>query len=126
MRGLLQLLFVGSLFLTACGGPTKLHWSDDAGRSYTEVTGSQEHCGWESVSFLYVGGTRYVRDPEEVLERSSTTMPYLSSTELPDDAIFTGYTEGQRELWSVAGIDAVFVVEGTNIERWPQIEAGCA
>ena len=124
----LRLLPLSLTLLLACwGGARETRWENGAGETLLEVTGSQEHCGWESVSFLYYGERRYIADPEGAVVPSLRTGSYRASTELPDGAEPTGFREGERELWTVPGdFDAVYVVDEDGAARWPEMTGGCA
>lgn len=65
----------------------------------------------------------YVRDPAgEFLVQGWLTAPYDGDSTLPDDAVYTGWTNGNIELWiNDAELDAaVYVVRDDTVERWPR------
>jgi hypothetical protein len=91
-----------------------------------------EHCGWQSATFLTLGwplGTRpqtaagarqYVRDPRHVL---GSRLPALElDATLPADASPTGYAYGAVWLYLAPSDQdqAVYMVLGDNVERWPR------
>ncbi len=90
------------------------------------------HCGWQSATFLTIGwplGTRpqtsvgarqYIRDPRHVL---GSRLPALRlDATLPADARPTGYFEGPVQLYLAPSDQdqAVYLVLGQNVERWPR------
>jgi hypothetical protein len=65
----------------------------------------------------------YVRDPAgEPLAQGWVTAPYQAKAALPEDAAYTGWTNGNIELWvSPSAFDrAIYVKRGVVIERWPR------
>jgi hypothetical protein len=65
----------------------------------------------------------YVRDPaSEFLREGWVTAPYKARVTLPDDAAYTGWTNGNIDIW--VGPDelarAVYVKRGDVVERWPR------
>jgi hypothetical protein len=97
-----------------------------------------EHCGWESAVLLYLSwplGTpaksaddarQYVRDPEGILA-VDTVMPVDPDARRPAEARDTGYRLGEFALW--VGDDArtaVYVVRGSEVERWPRAKHAIA
>ena len=130
---------VTALVLAGCGGESaEGTWRDERGRTLLSYAGD-EHCDWESVTFLdsrvdLDGGSsgngpqQFVRDPEGELERSYLGA-YDGDAVLPQDAIDTGFRLDSVELWiDDTGPDAVYVVDGDSVERWPRAksEIGCA
>lgn len=104
-----------------------------------------EHCDWTSVVFLAMAwplGTTYragvdaepwrefVRDAEGVLSRPELHRRLELDAELPEDAVATGYENGDVELW--LGPDRadefVYLVSENGTERWPRAQEpiGCA
>ena len=84
----------------------------------TSFQGS-DHCGWESVTFLSVDGSSYVADPNGVLGDVDFAVPFDGDTELPADAIDTGYHRGSRQLWLSSDRAVAFVVDGDRVQAWP-------
>lgn len=117
-------------------------WTDAAGSRVpvTTVTSwsGPEHCGWQDITFLEVGsdparfggGDEYVRDVDGELAdllRGS----YLARTQLPAEAVDTGWTNDGRRLWLVPGKTAAYLVsvrDAADVERWPasRTPIGCA
>jgi len=92
-----------------------------------------EHCGWQSVVFLFVGwplGTvsqtsaevrEFVRDPNGVFDQR--LRPLVRHAVLPADAADTGYRTGGLELWlSPSNPDAAYLRSGSDVERWPRAD----
>lgn len=142
---LISLSALAAFILAGCGGssPTAVGtWHDEQGRTVESFAGP-EHCDWQSATFLYAEvdldepGTnaerqQFLRDPEGVFS-SELVVPYDGSARLPDDAVDTGLRLESIELWAqpaddAPGPDAVYVVEGDSIERWPRTrdEVACA
>jgi hypothetical protein len=98
-------------------------WTDAAGeRVPTSVITSYrgpEHCGWESATFLTVDDTAYISDPEGVLGDRGFVVPFDGDTELPPDAIDTGYEQAGRHLWLSPDRTIAFVVTDERVEAWP-------
>ena len=98
------------------------------------ITGAG-HCGWEDLRFLTVGwpigapidpwtAGHYVRDPAGELTEGG----FRADTDLPDDAVSTGITNGRATIWTSdsTGRRAIFVEVDGRVERWPRTWAGCA
>lgn len=98
------------------------------------------HCGWESVSFLYLGWPpgevidgytvrQFVRDPRGEFPRGLAT-EYDGDARLPARAYSTGISNGHVEIWldPASGEDAVYMVGAGRVERWPRAKSiiGCA
>jgi hypothetical protein len=69
----------------------------------------------------------FVRDPAgEFLAKGWVTAPFDSSATLPSDAAYTGWTNGNVELWiSPTDLDAaVYMRVGRATERWPRAADG--
>ena len=91
-----------------------------------------QHCGWESATFLTLGwplGTRpqtaagarqYIRDPRHVLPPRLAALELEAS--LPADAGPTGYAYGPVRLYLAPSDQdqAVYLVLGDSVERWPR------
>lgn len=100
-------------------------WQDAAGDRVptSTITSSQgpEHCGWESATFLRVDEKGYISDPKGVLDGKGFVTPFDADTELPSDAIDTGYQQQGRRLWLSNDRLIAFVVTaaGVGVEAWP-------
>ena len=86
-----------------------------------------EHCDWQSMVLLYLDGRMYVREPVPDLA-DSFDEEWQASTELPADAVDTGYERDGEHLWLSADRRRVFVGSPDDVELWPQArpEFGCA
>jgi hypothetical protein len=119
------------IFLSLAGycGPPR--WVDRTGKvppaSVLKQTRGLEHCDWESTTLLRYRRVWYVRDPDGVLPAGGTALSYDPRSDLPPDAVDTGYREGDRELWTSpsVGRDAVYIVTSEGVERWPRFTAAC-
>jgi hypothetical protein len=87
-----------------------------------------KQCGWERARFLAYGDRVYVRDPEGVVPLEEGVGPFKEEIALPEGATFTGYRNGDRELWVSAEDEGayVYVVVDESVERWPASGAACA
>ncbi|MDQ6796271.1 MAG: hypothetical protein M3067_15920 [Chloroflexota bacterium] len=69
----------------------------------------------------------YVQDPRnEFLGENWIAEPYQGHATLPTDAAYTGWTNGNIDLWiSPSDVDrAIYVVRGKVVERWPRAVPG--
>lgn len=122
-------------------GPERV-WcdADGEGRTITRnqvVLLTRYPCDEGKAAILHIGrplGTRldplvrweYVRDPAgEFLAQSWVSERYDGHATMPKDAAYTGWTNGNIELWiSPTELDrAVYVVRGDAVERWPRAAA---
>lgn len=78
-----------------------------------------EHCDWQSMTFLELGKATYVRDPQPDLAGYFTD-PYLPHSELPPDAVDTGYHHDGQKLWLSADKQLAYVGTITDVEVWPR------
>jgi hypothetical protein len=83
-----------------------------------------EHCGLQDTTFLYLNGIGYARDVTGKLARY-TPVPFEAGGTLSPDATFTGWHDGQRELWTDPRSDdvgrlSVYIVSPDEVERWPR------
>jgi hypothetical protein len=65
----------------------------------------------------------YVRDPAgEFSAQGWVTSPYVGDAPVPDDAAYTGWTNGNIEIWiSPSELEkAIFIKRGDTFERWPR------
>ncbi len=100
-----------------------------------------DHCGWHRTLILEVDWERtnldppvgapghYVRDPASVgLRGDAVAGPFERYSDLPPDAIPTGYRTDGVELWASPSSlhKAVYLVTDRRVERWPALLAGCA
>jgi ABC-type amino acid transport substrate-binding protein len=142
---LVALPLLAACLLSACGGSDASAvgiWRDEEGRTVESIAGP-EHCDWQSATFLYAetdfdepGATaerqQFLRDPEGVLS-GEVVVAYDGSASLPDAAVDTGLRLESMEFWAEptddpSGPEAVYVVEGDSVERWPRTreEVACA
>lgn len=96
-------------------------WRDQEGQPVpTDILHSHPgpaHCDWGSVTFLWLEGRQYLRDPDGVLH-ASTLAPFLARATLPDDVSDTGYRAGIAELWHAADGSRVYLVTEDRVEAW--------
>ena len=110
-------------------GPGQPLWSD-----VSEVVSNAEHCGWQGIPFLYVSDSygkislMYARDVDGVVR---TAPPFELHATLPPDAVFTGWRDGNRALWTDVpttgisyGTSSIYIVSPSGVERWGQAP-GC-
>jgi hypothetical protein len=97
-------------------------WTDAAGNPVSTDTirsgPGPGHCGWDSATWLKVGGNLYFRDPNGVMSDWTTTT-FASKAHLPDGAVDSGYRTGDWSLWLDPVGDA-YLVSSATIERWPR------
>jgi len=109
-------------------------WKDVDGDRVATATiqsyAGSEHCDWQQMTFLEVGGATYVGDPVAGLEGFlvGRANPDVA---LPSDARDTGYSRDGRSLWLSADKARAYVgdpADTDHVELWPR-EAeriGCA
>jgi len=115
-------------------------WCDRGGGGLVLQRYEQVHlitrywCDEERAAILTIGqpiGARidplqryeYVRDPDDAfLDLAWLAEPFRSDVDLPADAVPTGWTNGNIELWvSPSEIErALYVQRGDRVERWPR------
>lgn len=113
-------------------------WEDAFGQrvpvSETVSFQGPEHCGWQDITFLYLGTDgedgQYLRDVHAELGHSLQTT-YDGTSALPRSATDTGLHRDGRQLWLSAGDDAAYLVslnDPGDVERWPAAKrpVGCA
>lgn len=108
-------------------------WTDEEGRPVpTTRLGAwrgPEHCDWQSMTFLDLRGRTYVRGLQPEL-REYATGPFRPHTELPADAVDTGFRREGDRLWLAADRKSVYVGTAgsdgtTDVEQWPRAQLGC-
>ncbi len=82
-----------------------------------------EHCGWEDMTFLWLGKDgrdgEFYGTPDGYLAEFLRTS-YAAHAELPADASDTGYARDGRHLWLAADGSAAYLVGADgDAERWP-------
>lgn len=112
-------------------------WEDAAGNRVptSRVTSyaGPEHCDWQDITFLNLGGprgTQFLRDVDGELS-GQTFGRFDGSVALPDDATDTGWHHDGRELWLADDERAAYLVsldDPSDVERWPAAKepVGCA
>ena len=136
------------LALSACGGRSSAPWIGPGGRalprSLLSTARGGRHCNETRVTFLslrprllnlrvrqaeLLGRVTllYARDPDGVLPATEVTAPYEAHTSLPPTAKDTGFHQRDLHLWIVPAQigEAVYLVRGQNVERWPRVLGGC-
>jgi len=86
------------------------------------------HCGWEAVTFLYLGDKLYLRDLDGVLA-DQTELPFREVAALPADAVDTGLHTDTWHLFTVSDERVIYIrTRDGTIERWGRgsDEIGCA
>jgi len=98
-------------------------WLDaDGNRVPTSIITSfrgAEHCGWESVTYLIFEDEQFISDPRGVIEVPYVT-PYDDDTDLPVDAVDTGYRHDDRELWMSPNGQVAYLSGNDRVEAWPK------
>ncbi|MDT0277591.1 hypothetical protein [Blastococcus goldschmidtiae] len=98
----------------------------------------ETHCDMDSALILDMrwpldGGSAenarrlFVRDPEDVFAEE-TVESFDPDAELPDDAMPTGYENGDGvELWLAEDLSTAYALDGDAVEAWPALPGwGCA
>ena len=92
-------------------------WEDRDGQRVPTTTLSSnqgaEHCGWQDITFLELGGVQYVGVP--VADEEATSAPVT----VPPDAVDSGYRRGGIELWLAADETAAYLIGPAGVEHWP-------
>lgn len=121
-------------------GPAGRTWCDADGRGRTIRQPEQlalltrYPCGAGHAAVLTLGQPlgaaidplvrhEYVRDPEgEFLAQGWMTAPYQANATLPAGAAYTGWTNGNVEVWVNPDelAEAIYVKRGDLVERWPR------
>ncbi|MEX0783129.1 MAG: hypothetical protein WD557_10795 [Dehalococcoidia bacterium] len=134
-------LAVSALPLAACGGDDQLlsEWHDASGADVPRSTvisyRGDEHCETENIWWIALDrgpesdGGQYVRDPSGVLDslhlpEMPTPGTFAEQTQLPGDAVPSGYHTEEAELWLEPDGSAVYLVFEDRIERWPRTPMG--
>ena len=91
-----------------------------------------DHCGWGTSRYIAIGsplGTpftspaddvQYVRDPANVYGYGFDATFDAQAT-LPADAVYSGYSTDDEQLWTVPGDDSfIYLVLSDRTERWPK------
>ena len=62
----------------------------------------------------------FIRDPKGVFGDPALVEGFDPDATLPSDATYSGFRSETRQLWTApSDPDAVYVVEGDSVERWP-------
>lgn len=128
-------------------------WTDEQGNRLADGLGEPnaplvintvrgpDHCGWESAVIMHLGvplgqeaydfanSRQYVRDPKQVLPSEGTQGPFVAAVhDLPDDARFSGFRNGEIELWVAPSTfeEVVYVGRNGRFEAWPREAEGVA
>ncbi|MFH8798512.1 hypothetical protein ACH4F6_02755 [Streptomyces sp. NPDC017936] len=107
-------------------------WTDGDGRrqpvARIHTSAGAEHCGWQSASFLALGGgadgRTYVRDPDGVLDPGMLDAPYDGDVRMPAGAHDTGYRYRDRQLWLTDDRATAYVRTPDGVEAWPSVKDG--
>lgn len=109
-------------------------WTDADGRSVSfrrfERRGAPyehrgfSHCGWDRFTFIFFGSAAYIRDPEGLMTDDEVSR-FARLPRLPRDARDTGWHRGDRRLFVGSDADAIFILDGSVIERWPRHTGSC-
>ncbi len=98
-------------------------WSDSSGRPVPTTTIESwlgpEHCDWQSMTFLSLGRSTYVRDPQPDLA-DFFAEPYRPHATLPPGAVDTGFERDGEHLWLAPDDGRAFVGTTDEVEVWPR------
>lgn len=69
----------------------------------------------------------YVRDPHHVVPPSLRTVAYEAGTSLPRAAVDSGLSSRYGRVWFLPrqALRAIYVKQGTQVDRWPRLTGGC-
>ena len=103
-------------------------WTDEQGRpvpaTRLEAWRGPEHCDWQSMTFLQLRGRMYVGNLAPDLEELAVG-PFRAHTELPADAVDTGFRRDGDRLWLSADRKRAYVGSPDDVEEWPSAQLGC-
>jgi hypothetical protein len=99
-----------------------------------EASAGPSHCGWDSLTFLYIGwplGTHsisaapereYIRDPRRTLHTQTLAGTWARNPTLPADARDTGYRYDVLKLYLAPSDENsyAYLVAPADSERWPR------
>lgn len=103
-------------------------WTDSSGRRVltTEIVSNvgPRHCGWEQLTFLHLGGDgpsdlAYVAGVRPGLDEYFDE-PYRQNLPLPPDAVETGYSLGDDQLWLSSDRRRAYVGSPSQVDLWPR------
>jgi len=98
-------------------------WTDPAGNpaptTRIQSYRGPAHCNWQSMTFLSIGKTTYVRAPQPDLA-DYFALPYRENISLPNDAVDTGFQRAGHKLWLSRGKQLAYVGTPSGVESWPR------
>ncbi|MEK6721523.1 MAG: hypothetical protein AABZ33_12780 [Chloroflexota bacterium] len=97
-------------------------WFDATGvpTSTVRTSTGPGHCGWESTVWLWMGDQLFLRDPLGIFA-GKTIGRYREETQLPQDAVQTGYRNLRWHLYRSADQDTLLMLTPTGgVEVWPR------
>jgi hypothetical protein len=138
-RGCAAPLALLVLAASGCGGDAHKRLLEGWERGGREVSQSQlqlstgpSHCEWDDAVVLSLrwplegpdtasAWSSFVRDPDDGLAEY-TAASFDADAELPDDAVRTGFTNAEVELWLAGDHSTAYLVDGNTVEAWPAVE----
>jgi len=97
-------------------------WTDAEGHRVPTSTimslQGAEHCGWESVTYLLFEDRQYIGDPEGAMDVPFAA-PFSADTQLPSDALDTGYERDGAHLFMSSDTAVAYLVFDDHVEAWP-------
>ena len=128
-RGRAIYVLIGLLF-ASCAHAV---WMDSKGRPVPISILSEEKGGCPGTrgwKVLTLRGRHFVQDPHRAFPPNNLSEPYQAHARLPREVRFSGYHEGDRQIWIVPGLadQHIYVAEGRSVELWPRatLNFGCA
>lgn len=98
-------------------------WTDSAGNpaptTRIQSWRGPEHCDWQSMTFLEIGRATYVRAPQPYLDQYFA-QPYRKNTNLPGNALDTGFRRDGHELWLSHDKQIAYMRGSGDVEAWPR------
>ena len=106
---------------TPAGGGIHV-WTDvDGHRVRTDEVLQSADC--YGATRLKVKGRLFLRDPNGgAIDPSQLDGTYAAHTTLPKDALWLGYFDGPKVMWTAADGKAIYIVDGKDVERLPHVK----
>jgi hypothetical protein len=106
---------------TPAGGGIHI-WTDvDGNRVRTDEVLQRADC--YGATQIRVRGRLFLREPNgPAVDPSQLDGTYSAQTTLPNDAVGLGYLDGSTAMWTAADGNAIYIVDGKDVERLPHVK----
>jgi hypothetical protein len=106
---------------TPAGGGIHV-WTDvDGNRVRTDEVLQRADC--YGATQIRVRDRLFLREPNgPAVDPSQLDGTYSAQTTLPKDALWLGYFDGSRVMWTAADGTAIYIVDGKDVERLPHVK----